>query len=220
LKNSNQYIYKSILSSPLYIDGEFFGCIGVDNIETTNAFSKEDIEIIKYISVHLEIVIKNMLLVDKIKHSLITDPLTGLSNRRYYNTLVDCDFNNRNLLDTVFAMIDMDNFKAVNDTYGHLKGDEALRYFSELLKSRFRKDDTIIRYAGDEFLLIIYDFDVESVKKKLGDIIKELDNNPFCGIKISFSYGVSRFAAGTGAEEAIKQADRNMYHQKSSKRAI
>lgn len=220
LKNSKQLIYKSVLSAPLYIDGEFFGCVCVDNIETTTAFTKKDIEMIRYISVHMEIVIKNMLLMDGIKQRLITDSLTGLFNRRYYNSLLEGDFSSKDNPNTSFVMIDMDNFKTINDTYGHIKGDEVLKYFSELLRSRFRKTDTIIRFAGDEFLLILKDCEEKDAEKLLLEIEKELINNPFQGIKIEFSYGISRFDDSSNSEEAIKRADIAMYRRKAAKKQI
>lgn len=220
LKNSKQLIYMSVLSAPLYINGEFFGCISVDNIETTSAFSKRDVEIIRYISTHLEIVIKNMLLVDDMKQCIVTDSLTGVFNKQYYNNLLEFNFYGKNLPDTVVVMIDMDNFKLINDTYGHIKGDAALRFFSNLLKSRFTKDSTIIRFAGDEFLLILNSWDSQEAVKILDEIEKELDNNPFEGIGIRFSYGVSKFSGGSSIEEAIKEADRNMYLQKASRKNV
>lgn len=220
LKNSKQLIYKSVLSAPLYIDGELFGCICVDNIETTNAFSKSDIEMIRYICVHLEIVIKNMLLMDGMKQRLITDSLTGLFNRRYYNSLIESNFSNKEMVNTTFIMIDMDNFKFINDTYGHIKGDEVLKFFSDLLKSRFRKTDTIIRFAGDEFLLVLKDCHQNDAERILIDIVNELDGNPFQGIKIGFSYGISKLNSNSDGEEAVKNADLNMYLQKISKKQI
>lgn len=218
LKNSKQLIYKSVLSAPLNIDSEFFGCISVDNIETTTAFSKKDIEIIKYISVYLEIVIKNMLLMNSMKERLITDSLTGLLNRRYYNNMVECNFNNRKSANTTFIMIDIDSFKTINDTYGHHAGDEVLKYFADLLRSRFGRGDSIIRYAGDEFLLALYEWGVKDAERILTGIKDELSSNPFHGIKISFSYGISELENELEAEEVIRKADLNMYMQKATKK--
>lgn len=220
LNNSNSPLYKSILSAPLYIDGDFFGCINVDNIDTISAFSKKDIEIIRYICVHLEIVIKNMLLVNDMKQSLITDSLTGLFNRRYYNNLIENNFNNREPANITFIMIDLDNFKMINDTYGHSKGDDVLKYFSNLLKSRFRKSDTIVRFAGDEFLLVLNDCDEQNAERILSDIEKELYNNPILDIRIGFSYGISKFRETPNAEEVVKIADLNMYLQKTAKKEV
>jgi diguanylate cyclase (GGDEF)-like protein len=205
-------------SAPLYIDGEFFGCICIDNVEDVNAFSKKDIEMIKYISVHLEMVIKNMLHMDTIKQHLITDSLTGLFNRRYYNNMIEYDSGSSHGNVTTI-MIDMDNFKQINDTYGHFKGDEVLKYFSDLLRSRFRKSDTIIRFAGDEFLLVLDNCDEKDAVRILADIQKELRSNPYEGINIEFSYGTSIYGEGSKIEELVKTADSNMYMQKAAKKS-
>lgn len=218
LKNSPSLLYKSVLSAPLYIDGEFFGVIGLDNIEATDAFSKKDLELVKYITAHLEIVIKNTLLMDSMKQHLVTDPLTGLFNRRYYSSLLEHGSGSRSFSDSTFIIIDMDNFKEINDKYGHNKGDEALKYFSGLLKSRFRKNDLIIRFGGDEFLLILDNCDEEDAEKILGGIEKEMENNLYEDYRIQFSYGISKFMEGWDVKEAIRAADRNMYHQKEGKK--
>lgn len=219
IKNSCQLIYKSVLSAPLYIDGEFFGCINVDNIESASAFTKNDIEIIKYISVHLEIVIKNMLHVNDMKHGLITDSLTGLYNRRYYNNLVELSNDIKSFSDCLFIMIDIDNFKMINDKYGHSAGDEALKYFSGLLKSRFRRGDSIIRFAGDEFILILYNCAEKDAEALLDGIQKDLYSNPFHDIRISFSYGINKVHEDSDMQEIIDEADKKMYIQKKAKRA-
>ena len=214
LKSSRSLEYKSILISPMYVDGDFAGCISVDNMERTDAFSRSDIEIIRYITAHLEILSKNMDLVGEMKQHLVVDSLTGLFNRRYLNNLCDENYTGDDLQAATIVMIDMDNFKNINDSYGHGRGDEVLKYFSDLLSSRFRKSDSIIRFAGDEFLLVLNECPPEKADNILKELKKELENNPYQGIQVMFSYGISSIKDGSTIEDSIKEADKNMYRQK------
>lgn len=219
LKNSDALISKSLISAPLYVDEEFWGCISVDNAERYDAFSSKDIEMLEFIVSHLEIAIKNSLLVDNMKKLIITDSLTGLYNRRYYSDYISSRSENGFVPEgTAFIMIDMDNFKLINDKYGHAMGDEILKYFSGLLKRKFRKLDSIIRLSGDEFLIILFECNEENAARIINNIEQELNSNPYKGIYIKFSYGVSVSTKGMNAEELKKKADKNMYFLKSSKK--
>lgn len=219
LKNSDALISKCLISAPLYVDEEFWGCISVDNAERYDAFSSKDIEMLEFIVSHLEIAIKNSLLVDNMKKLIITDSLTGLYNRRYYSDYVSSRLENGLVPQgTAFIMIDMDNFKLINDKHGHAMGDEILRHFSRLLKSKFRRLDSIIRLSGDEFLIILFECNEENAVRIINNIEQELNNNPYKGIYIKFSYGISVSEEGMNAEELKKRADKNMYFLKSSKK--
>lgn len=219
LKDSGSLISKSIISAPLYVDGEFWGCISVDNTERYDAFSDKDIEMLEFIVSHLEIAIKNSMLVDDMKKLIITDSLTGLYNRRYYSNYIISRLEGGAVPEgTTFIMIDMDNFKSINDKYGHSMGDEVLKHFSGLLKSRFRKSDSVIRLSGDEFLIILFKCGEQNAVRIIKNVEEELNNNPYKGIHIKFSYGISTSIDEISAEEVKKEADKKMYFLKSSKK--
>jgi diguanylate cyclase (GGDEF)-like protein len=213
LNEADAFICKSCISAPLYVDGEFLGCINVDSIKSYDAFSNKDIDIIEFIVTHLEIAIKNSMLVNEMKQLLITDSLTGLYNRRYYSKY-------KGLIPegTIFIMIDMDNFKIINDTYGHIFGDEVLIYFSEVMRSKFRKTDLKIRQSGDEFLIILSQCSEKEALVMVKNMEKELFNNSYKGINIRFSYGIGISKEGLSAEDVKTIADKNMYSQKVNKK--
>ncbi|MCX7904956.1 MAG: GAF domain-containing protein, partial [Caloramator sp.] len=80
---------KSVLSAPIYVDGEFYGIINIDNNSNVDAFSEKDIELIDFLVKQMEIAIKNAHLLDELKHTLRTDDLTGVYNRRYFEELLE-----------------------------------------------------------------------------------------------------------------------------------
>ena len=116
-------------------------------------------------------------------------------------------------------MLDVDDFKSINDTYGHLVGDEALKKISEILKKNVRDKDFVIRYAGDEFIILLGEIDVNLAKIIGGRIIKEagkfLLRKEGKKIKITVSGGLAIYPQdGAEPEELIERADQALYFSK------
>ena len=131
----------------------------------------------------------------------LIDPLTGAFNRRVFNEIPSN-------LSGSFVFIDLDGFKAFNDTYGHERGDEVLKSFANIVMNRLRKDDIFIRYGGDEFVVILNGCDSD----KAVEIMEEIKRNFEDSVGLSFSYGISKFNGNL--VESIKIADRKMYEMK------
>jgi GAF domain-containing protein len=150
LKNNKALEMKVCLSAPLYINGRFFGLINVDNCTDENAFDRNDIRLIQYICRQLEVAITNARLMNKIIEALRVDKLTGIYNKRYFDEIIEREIFKAMASNEPFnlVMIDMDNFKNINDTYGHKMGDEILTYFAKILKKNISSLDTVARYAG------------------------------------------------------------------------
>jgi len=214
LRNSKTLDHKAALSAPINVDGKFFGCLTLDNLDRVDAFSKKDIAVISYVCDYLAMVIKNMLLIDEVKGHLVTDPLTGLFNRRYFSALLEGRCPEAISSDGVCLMIDLDDFKQINDLQGHAMGDEVLRHFSEQMRSRFRKRDRIIRYAGDEFVIILEDCPADRAEGIIEEMRADLCREAYKGLRIRFSYGLSLFGDGKSLETAIAEADEAMYAAK------
>jgi len=114
--------------------------------------------------------------------------------------------------------IDLDNFKSVNDRWGHLEGDRVLREVAELLRSSFRKGDIVGRIGGDEFLIIVYDCGRVNLGRRLESLMRKVEEL-FSRHGISFSYGVVEIPTdGVDVGRLLKLADRKMYEMKRSKR--
>jgi len=150
----------------------------------------------------------------------IHDPLTGTYNRNHFNRLVELEENRARLDGTTlgFIMVDVDNFKAINDTRGHQTGDTVLREVAAVLQRAVRKADTVIRYGGDEFLIILSR--VDSMTEMVEDRIRKmLGREVFPGFSVTVSMGHSQWEPGLGSsiDEAISRADRMMYEEKHSR---
>ena len=154
----------------------------------------------------------------------VKDPLTELYNRQYLSEYAKKAFQRVTRHESVLILIfiDLDNFKYVNDSFGHKEGDKVLKQVGEILRKTFRNYDIIVRYGGDEFVILIEDihFDSANIEKTLLCCVKRVEEklNRF---KISASYGYSLAPNGAmGLEELIESADEKMYAQKQRKKFI
>ena len=136
------------------------------------------------------------------------DTLTGAYNRRILKNISDY---------SVVVLCDIDNFKEINDQYGHDTGDVVLKTLSRILIDNSGVNDVVCRYGGDEFLIIYCDQGVELVKNRMNvinNIISNSINLP--ELKISFSAGISKYKQSNSLNETIKEADIALYEAKSN----
>ena len=148
---------------------------------------------------------------------LYIDELTGALNRRYLNLIVDREIQRSRRYKHKFSVLiaDLDNFKTINDTFGHLAGDRALRFFAKNIKDSLRSADSVIRYGGDEFIIIMPNTDIEGAKRVGERIITLLKSRDFEGIKLSASIGVATFPEhGNSWDEVFQAADQALYTSK------
>jgi len=165
----------------------------------------------------------------EIKKMAFYDVLTGVPNRALIYALLEKEIQKAQRKGSPFALffIDLDNFKAINDTYGHHVGDQVLIEFAQRLQATLRESDTIGRLGGDEFLLIAADIEDTSAVTVLAQKILQLFKEPFViekeyAIKLSCSIGISCFPRdATSMEELIRDADKAMYSiKKESKEGV
>lgn len=150
------------------------------------------------------------------------DELTGLSNRRGFAALAgkSLKYCLRNARDAVVLFFDLDDFKSINDRYGHLEGDKALQVFANKLQDTFRESDICARLGGDEFVVLLADADEHQARELEARFRHELNEyNQYSGnpYQLSFSCGVTqynRFKHGN-IEKLIEEADQLMYANKT-----
>ena len=155
--------------------------------------------------------------ITKYEEKIQKDPLTGVYNRNILEKILKENINKQICM--IFA--DIDHFKKINDTYGHQFGDTVLQTFAQILKNSLRKNDIIVRYGGEEFLIYIQN--VESIKnaQKIAEQLRKVvENFDFNGKKITASFGVccKYISSKESFEELIKNADKALYKAKNNGR--
>jgi diguanylate cyclase (GGDEF)-like protein/PAS domain S-box-containing protein len=161
--------------------------------------------------------------VRELEKEINIDPLTGLANRRYANISLERILFEwqRHKIPFGLIFIDVDNFKLINDKYGHAAGDEALRVIAACLESGMRAGDIVARWAGDEFLVIIQNIDIENLRaiaQKLLMLVAASDfkfKNEI--LRVTISGGAALAKEGDTIDTIIMRADQSMYENKQSR---
>ncbi|MFZ3211562.1 MAG: GGDEF domain-containing protein [Terriglobales bacterium] len=156
------------------------------------------------------------------ERAALTDPLTALFNRRYMETTLAKEISKAERYSTglSLAVIDVDRFKEFNTRFGHLEGDRVLTAVASLLCKNFRAADTIVRYGGDEFIVVMPETDAYNatlaVKRLQRHYLAQWNRtHSNCGYSITVTYGVTEFKPGMTASELIHEADRLMLDRKA-----
>jgi diguanylate cyclase (GGDEF)-like protein len=149
-----------------------------------------------------------------------TDPLTGLANRRFFIEMLEkaTAFARRHAQPLSFIMFDLDNFKAVNDTYGHAAGDQVLTSLAQLMNNFIRKEDLAAWFGGEEFILMLPSTDLEQAAIMGERLRAQLENlsfftPPFC---VTASFGITQYRPDDTFETLIKRVDNALYAAKGA----
>ncbi len=154
--------------------------------------------------------------IEKLKESIYKDELTALFNRKWMNDTYLAENSNKLIKSGTLAILDLNYFKEINDTFGHLVGDKVLVFIASKLKHTTQE---VIRYGGDEFIVIFTD-NVNKIDaiKKLNTLRKNIISKKLKAYKssfrASFSFGVAEFKKGDILVDIIEEADKNMYKDK------
>lgn len=158
---------------------------------------------------------------------LTTDELTGLTNRRgfYKHFVRELDRTNRGENEGgLLIMIDLDFFKEINDTFGHLAGDEALKLVGQFLQQFMRSYDVAARLGGDEFIVLMPNTNTAKALQRAQLLEKELNALSFdfngTMINIHGSLGLREYAQGDTVDTIINEADQDMYKQKETRKTV
>lgn len=153
--------------------------------------------------------------------SAYIDQLCGVYNRRYYSDYIRAFFNSKNKGSIVTGvLIDMDNFKPINDNFGHETGDEALVSFSSVLRRHMRKIGFVVRYGGDEFILLTSktEQDAVSVVRSITEEIDEINYSGKNKYKLAFSYGIATVDSDSTSDDFLNAMDSRMYEMKRARK--
>lgn len=160
---------------------------------------------------------------DRLKHQSLTDELSNLYNHRYFYQCLEreVDRARRYKLPLSLVIIDLDNFKKYNDTWGHPQGDRALITTASILKEAVRTSDTVARYGGEEFAIILPQTDLIHAKQICERIREALAATPIPspgGVTepLTASFGIAAYESKMTPQKLVEEADRILYFAKSS----
>lgn len=212
----SQLEYLSLVSAPI---GDL-GVFQVASIEP-DAFTENDTRLLELLLGHTAAAIKRIRLQNELKEQAIHDSLTGLHNRYYLNQVLGREVkrSKRYKHCMAFLMIDVNRFKEINDRYGHQIGDEILKEVALSLREAVRETDIVIRYGGDEFLVILLETDGESaiVKERIfKNTALRNKKNGRLDFPVTLSIGSAYWdpKEHKAVEEILNEADRRMYEDK------
>jgi diguanylate cyclase (GGDEF)-like protein len=212
---------RSLAIAPLTLDGVIIGSLNQADSSKFRYRPDMDATLLKRLATIVSICLSNVMAHEKLNFLASRDSLTGLLNRRVLEHIVKREFDRavryRTPLTVVF--LDVDNFKMVNDLYGHDAGDDVLKYVATQLLSMTRASDVVARFAGDEFIVILPNTPVDEASEFATRLQTFFIDHPldFEGIRIriSVSYGLSHMEDGANdAISLLKKADKMLYRAK------
>jgi diguanylate cyclase (GGDEF)-like protein len=185
-----------------------------------SGFSPDARDAAGWIAAQAMIALENARLHGLVQRQAVTDELTGLANRRRFLTQLDLELTrsrrSRSPLGIVLA--DLDDFKRVNDTFGHEVGDGALRGFADILRATVRDVDLPVRLGGEEFAVLLPDTNltgaVQLAERVLHALAGAAIDGPRGPLRLTASFGVSCFPVAAAADELLADADRRLYEAK------
>jgi len=212
---------KSIIAVPLLCHDKVYGVIEIINPADGTLFSEEELFILQTIADFSAIAFANATLYESVIQLSHTDSLTGTYNRRKFDLIIkQCEkieTNHRRTSEKEYIsviVVDLNDFKKINDTYGHLFGDEVLRTAASFFKTCIREDDILFRLGGDEFIILLESSAEDQLNAARDRVIESLKlgnrQTIINDIKIDYSFG---YATGKRAEirKLIEKADSQMY---------
>ena len=216
---------KSFLTIPLMMGNETIGVLNLNESED-DLFIKNNLNNILNIADFISLSIGNAVLYEQAKKVAVTDALTGIANRSSMEMALNNEFERSKRYDAPLSVIflDIDNFKGVNDTYGHQKGDEVLVAVASLLQKFCRTNDVAARYGGEEFLMLLPHSNAQGAFKIAERVREEVMKMTFFWKESPFSVTISCGVAELNkdfmgnAEQLVAAGDRALYDAKNSGR--
>ncbi len=217
---------RSIICVPVKGRERVLGVIELVNTSGSSHFHEEDLPILTHLADYAAIAVENARYVKRIHDLTITDDCTTLYNARHLNFVLDAEIYRSLRYGYEFSVIfiDLDHFKQVNDTHGHLTGSKLLWHVGNLLKRHLRLIDYAFRYGGDEFVVLLPQTSKHKalrVVRRLRDLLNSrvfLDEEGL-NVRVTASFGVAAFPADARTRrELLNLADQAMYLVKNSTR--
>jgi len=215
---------KSIVCVPLLTRGKCLGVIELINKDEEGAFSEDDLLVLTTLADYTAIAIENAIFFNRVQELTITDDLTKLYNSRFLHSRLEYEVERarRFKYDLSMIFLDLDCFKTVNDTHGHLRGSKLLKEVARLILSMIRNVDMACRYGGDEFLVLMPETSKKNASLVAEKLCSAMRETVFLcdeglNIRLTGSFGVASFPVdAVDKDDLIHLADAAMYKVKNS----
>jgi diguanylate cyclase (GGDEF)-like protein len=158
---------------------------------------------------------------EELRHLSVTDVLTNAYNRRYFTHKLEEEIERSKRADRKFSliMLDIDCFKSINDRFGHNAGDLVLKSMAELIKNRIRKIDTLARWGGEEFIILLPDTTVKNAACLAEELRESISRMDIPGVgSVTASFGVAGYCPEDTIDTLVNKADNMMYEAKAAGR--
>jgi diguanylate cyclase (GGDEF)-like protein len=236
-------LIKSIFCAPLILQGELRGIIYLENNLLPSVFTEDKVKFLQHLSGQIVISIENTIVYSRLEEKIkqrtqdlevskeelkllaSMDPMTKLYNRRYFSEISEDIFNlcKRTNNDISLIMFDIDDFKSVNDTYGHHVGDKVIIGVADILLGHTRKSDIVCRFGGEEYIILLPDTDLESstqtaqnIRELVEKMVITYDQHKQLQVTISVGVSMVDMITDNDIEIAINKADNALYEAKRS----
>ena len=210
---------RTVLCMPITYGDTLMGILNVES-EAERAVADDDVLVMNTLADLLATALHNSFVFQKLQQQSITDGLTGIKTRRFFWEALSSEWKRASRSGRPFSvvLVDLDKFKEVNDTSGHLEGDLVLARVGRLLENKCRQSNVVARYGGDEFIILMPETGVEQAQILAERLRLWLATDPMLSEhKITGSFGVASFPVhGFSAESIIRVADMGMYISKKA----
>ena len=221
-----QTTLQSALVCPLIFNDRFIGTLAVFHVEPS-FYQDDHRRLLDRVCEQAAAVIHNSVIFEQTQEDSLTDPLTGLPNTRFMFLHLSRELSRADRLnaEVTLMVLDLDDFKEINDTFGHHVGDRALREVAGVLRTAIRPYDICVRYAGDEFIVVLSGCGPEEAENKRSELQQAVDNielevRPDLRVPMMMSAGAAVFPRdGRTYEALLATADGRMYRDKSARKA-
>lgn len=221
-----EYPVSSILCVPLKIRDRVLGVIELINSAGERTFEEGDLPLLGAVADFAAIAIDNARNYKRVSELVITDDLTGLYNARHFQEILEYEIERARRYNSQVSVLffDLDRFKSVNDTYGHLVGSRMISEVGRLVKSHIRSSDRGARYGGDEYIIVLPNTGKQGAIKVANNMLERFHAHKFLTdsgslIPITASFGVATFPDdATDRDTLVRVADSAMYEAKESGR--
>ena len=215
---------KSIICVPLKIHGKILGVIEIINIKNMALFETKYFPFLTILTDYAAIAIENSRLFTKIQRMNVIDEYTGLYNARYLHQILEKLIENSARRNAEFAVVfvDIDNFKTVVDSHGHLLGTKMLKELGQTITDCLFEKDILVKYGGDEYVIILPNTNKNDAKKLIEKILSAIRETTYLKsesqpVKITASFGIAMYPADAGTiKDLLILADKTMYRVKNT----